>query len=788
MTTLVEKSGSSRSVVGYCWPWTVRSGEQVDFCVSCENGADFSANLVRILCADNLSSLEMFKEQALEASFDGSYPGRLQRTHLGSYVEIIPTAGLDRLSSFTVQAMVYPTLLPGGVRIRHGGIANSGEDHVFHDQHLISRWDEPTQRGWALLIDSAGYPSFIVGDSDGVRRITLGCALAQDRWFLVVGGVNARTCKLHIAVRPIARSAGDVVAWPEQCLEESYSSLHPIPQQGPLRFGACTAGPSNGSRLKATCCFNGRLDRVRMSSGVVNLKEAVWLAGTSVPKVLEARVIGFWDFARDIDKIEITDLSVNALHGETVNVPTRAVTGVDWDGSGDDWRARPQHYSAIHFHEDDLYDAEWDTDFSYTIPQDLPSGIYAARLRHGDSEDYVPFFVAPPKGVAQAAVALLLPTASYTAYTNVTGLTTLKRKRETMGDSGKKVLVEEDLHPDLLQDAADAAFLLKHHRRLGKGIYSNHTDGTLASCASQRHPNMTTKPKGINWTLVADTYIVDWLEQKKIPYDVITDDLLHEEGAELLALYTVVLTGSHPEYYTRRMLDAVNEYQRAGGRWMYLGGNGFYYVTSAHAQLPGLIEVRKGIYAGHFPPYERRHAFDGEYGGKWEDNGRSPALLVGLNYNFDNNYAMEGGAPYKRLPGSYASRAAFIFDGVSGESIGHFGLFGNGAAGQEVDTKDPERGTPAHALHLARADTFPQHGSLVAEQYKSNARGPIADMLFFETPNGGAVFSVGSMSWAGALSHSEYDNDVSRITENVLRRFTDREPFTLDAGQRSVPD
>lgn len=52
-----------------------------------------------------------------------------------------------------------------------------------------------------------------------------------------------------------------------------------------------------------------------------------------------------------------------------------------------------------------------------------------------------------------------------------------------------------------------------------------------------------------------------------------------------------------------------------------------------------------------------------------------------------------------------------------------------------------------------------------------------ADMVFFETPNGGAVFSTGSISWAASLAHNDYANDVSRITENVVRRFADPAPF-----------
>ena len=54
-------------------------------------------------------------------------------------------------------------------------------------------------------------------------------------------------------------------------------------------------------------------------------------------------------------------------------------------------------------------------------------------------------------------------------------------------------------------------------------------------------------------------------------------------------------------------------------------------------------------------------------------------------------------------------------------------------------------------------------------------------MLFYETASGGAVFSTGSISFAGALSHNGYDNDIARIAGNVLARFTDRTPFEYPA-------
>jgi N,N-dimethylformamidase len=49
------------------------------------------------------------------------------------------------------------------------------------------------------------------------------------------------------------------------------------------------------------------------------------------------------------------------------------------------------------------------------------------------------------------------------------------------------------------------------------------------------------------------------------------------------------------------------------------------------------------------------------------------------------------------------------------------------------------------------------------------------DMVYYEGPNNGAVFSTGSISWCGSLSHNNYNNDVSKITNNVLNRFVSEE-------------
>jgi len=49
---------------------------------------------------------------------------------------------------------------------------------------------------------------------------------------------------------------------------------------------------------------------------------------------------------------------------------------------------------------------------------------------------------------------------------------------------------------------------------------------------------------------------------------------------------------------------------------------------------------------------------------------------------------------------------------------------------------------------------------------------------FFETPNAGAVFAVGSIAWAGSLSSNDYDNTCRALLRMLLRRFLDPSPFT----------
>jgi N,N-dimethylformamidase len=103
---------------------------------------------------------------------------------------------------------------------------------------------------------------------------------------------------------------------------------------------------------------------------------------------------------------------------------------------------------------------------------------------------------------------------------------------------------------------------------------------------------------------------------------------------------------------------------------------------------------------------------------------------------------------------------------VSEQVVGDFGLNLGTAAAYEMDSAmEWVHSEDWRPVVLARAthDTF-----------MSAMRMPVprrAEIALSASASGAAVFAAGSVTWTGSLSHRGYDNNVSRVTANVLRRF-----------------
>jgi N,N-dimethylformamidase len=587
-------------------------------------------------------------------------------------------------------------------------------------------------------------------------------------WYAVGGSWDPGGGAVSVRALPVVNSYNSgfgPVAAVTRCVAEAPAAARPGVPRVDLLLGAFdSAGPglvhgSFNGKLALPCVYERALDETAMHA----------LAASAGAPALVDGLRAWWDLSRDIETSRVQGGTPDSPDGELVNLPTRAVTAHNWDGSAYEWRHAPELYGAVHFHHDDVDDVGWTPTCALEVPADLPSGVYALRLRAGDFEDHVPFFVRAAPG-REGDVALVLPTASYMAYGNEHMAAGAPMGQAIIGHTPA-------LHPlDLL---------LMEHPELGLSAYDLHSDGSGVALCSRRRPIVNMRPRHRfsfmgTWQFPSDLYIVDWLEHFGYRYDVLTDEDLHRNGSRALSPYRAVMTGTHPEYASERMLDAYETYVTDGGNLMYMGGNGFYWVISYSEEKPWVMEIRRGeagVRAWQALPGETTHATTGEKGGLWRNRGRAPQKLFGTGFAAEGYSAAYH---YSRMPDAADPAVTWIFDGVDAdERIGDFGLVGAGASGQEIDRADVTLGTPPGTFLLASAYHQDDSYKVVPEEIEfmfdglggtehPNVR---ADMTYFETPGGGAVFAASSIAWSGALSHAGYDNNVSRITANVLGRF-----------------
>ena len=761
-TQPVSSEGMSRKpLLGYADRFSVSTDETITFKVSADECQAYRAQIVRLRCGDeeNLG----LRQTVVPSSVAGDYPGRLQHIFAGSYVHC-PELHADFSQGLFVHAYVWPTM-PANV-------------HRPGLQMLVGTWVEARQTGFVLLLEADGSLGLRIGDGEHTLAFNTGRPLYQRHWYEVAMSIDPATGISHLLQRPVHPYPCD----PSQAQAQEHRVV--LPGHAPaVRLAAGIADDErrdNEGRSIAFAHYNGKLEAPAIAARPLTANERDLLMRGAFAGIPVRELAAGWDFGQAMSDCRIVDRTGKGADGHTVNLPTRAMKGVRWDGSEYNYQNKPEHYGAIHFHDDDLYDCGWATDFEWQVPEDLKSGLYAAHLScrdgKGEAEDWIPFVVSPPAGTARAPLALLLPSAAYWAYANRHTLIAFAGREHvrngfTVGDP--------------------TGLYLHHHPELGLSTYDDHSDGSGVCYSSRLRPVVSLRPKEALWQLPADTHIIDWLEAKQIPYDVITEDDLDRHGAGLLEAYRCVMTGTHPEYPSKAMIDAYAEYQRAGGRFIYLGGNGFYWRVSFHPRLPGVMEMRRaedGIRAWLAEGGEYYHGFTGELGGMWRRMGHPPQSVAGTGMTAQG---FDRSTYYERTDASEDPRVSFIFEGVGREErIGDFGIIGGGAAGWEVDRADQALGTPPHALIVAAADNFsPGYHWMKEELTHTHAAltgdtCPLvrADMVFYETPKGGAVFSTSSIAWAGALAHNGYDNNVSRITQNVIDRFIHREPFVFKAG------
>ncbi|NRF67753.1 N,N-dimethylformamidase large subunit [Aquincola sp. S2] len=719
-------------ITGYSDRLSACAGESIAFKVSSLSSRPYRAKLVRIAHADPNPAGPGFKVEPLAEVFATERPSVAQPLRSGSCGRVarMPLVGLG--GGLSVSVRIMPTAPSRG------------------EQCVLSHGD-PASGGWRLAIDGAGVLFTIAGAPAPVQ---LRCDLP----------LPARWLELQLSADPVVGTltlqVSDVDTMAEGALRLASTARWRVPPQpnlaadADLLIGACL-----GDDGVPRCHFNGRIEAPTISAA----------AQAHHP----SRIMAAWDFARGIDTADIVDTGPHQRHGRLINLPTRAVAGSRWTGREHCWRHAPEQYAAIHFHDDDLHDAGWTTGFQFTVPQTLKSGAYAMLLEAEGQRDWLPFYVTPAPGTSSGArIAFVAPTYTYVAYANYA--------RGNFDAALRRRVADWQAYPHNPDE----------HPEVGRSTYNLHPDGSGVCFSSRWRPLLTMRPGFLTFDdprgsgvrhYTADSHLLDWLEHEGMAFDVWTDDELERHGSAVLEPYAVVLTGTHPEYHSTRTLDALQGYLRSGGNLAYLGGNGFYWRVGLSQTVPGVLEVRRaggGTRAWAPCAGENVHALDGELGGLWRSSGRTPQQLTGVGFVSQGPFE---GAVYRVNDAARNGRAGWLLEGVASGPIGGYGLSGGGAAGFELDATSAADGTPAGTQVLARSEGHgPGFGpalDAVLSHTMTRDRGAVepsirAEITYRDTAWGGSVFTVGSITFCGSLSHDGYRNDMSTLLRNYLVRKT----------------
>jgi hypothetical protein len=247
----------------------------------------------------------------------------------------------------------------------------------------------------------------------------------------------------------------------------------------------------------------------------------------------------------------------------------------------------------------------------------------------------------------------------------------------------------------------------------------------------------------------AEWRVLGWLEREGFAYDYYSEWQLHNGDLDLDA-YKILILSIHPEYWSRRMYMRVKEWVHdRGGRLMYLGGNGLNceveFLDESRLRFKTHLAPSTGGALGMPDPDNPERYLESRMHRTLE----SEANLLGV---VCTESGIMTAAPYRVLNDEH-----WVF---ANTGLRNGDLFGTesqqeripgGASGHETDKMSLH--SPPGTLLLAKGTNRDDGG---------------AELTYYETASGGAVFSAGSITYGACLL---VDNAISRITANVITSF-----------------
>jgi hypothetical protein len=349
----------------------------------------------------------------------------------------------------------------------------------------------------------------------------------------------------------------------------------------------------------------------------------------------------------------------------------------------------------------------WTTSFSLTLPdlpEDVwPSGVYSAELTSAMNDHSYITFIVKPAVTDQSSVAVITNINTWNAY----------------NDWGRSKY----------RGAAHGSFL---------------------------RPNPSASPIGEKFSnhhlTRAELWVITWLEDKGFQPDVYTDLDFHNG----ISGYDKIVIQTHPEYWTTAMYDNLKSFVEVEGKdVIYLAGNGLFEVVEyspdqtsltfsngvegASSVCPALFRVRDGGIRAE------RSLLGVQFTG-----------LGDVSYPFVAETDFPDGGPAHWIWQGSAITAKGAEFGATGLNTKGGLVPQGGACGWEWDSASPAN---QPGCSPAPNPSLPPGHELLADNACS--------MTYYELPNGGSVFAMGSITVGGSLV---IDEDLQHIVKNALDR------------------
>ena len=663
-----------------------------------------------------------------------------QSIHPGSYVHV--ANGLPderRLTEFTLEGWIRPFNLEGW-------------------QGLITQHDYPDRCGIGLFLNN-GRIVFMTGGGGSHNPASLhqtdqGLVSAQV-WHHIVASWDGKKKRIYVDGKLANESPFVGIVRPGRTA---------------LRLGAY------GSQGVAANFYNGDLAMCVIHSRALDEGEIrKRFADQGLTPPTEDSVLACWPFTEERGA-RVSDASSDGRHGQIINRGTWMIGGPSFDASAIDRHdaaydptTDPKRGHGLRLASDELYNARWDISHRFQIPSDAKSDVYAGRfdfeIDGKPMRYFTTFIVRRPETQPKAPLLVLVSSNTWLAYNSAPFPVNHGRELTMMGTGGLA-----SSHPEA------ATYSCYRDHRGGQPTYKIGLKLPWPAAG----PNKTYINLAYSHLLRGERFLHLWLDQHSYEYDVITDYDLHR-NPEILRDYKAVCLNGHSEYWSARAYDGLDNYLKAGGAAVVMSGNTMFWRVSFD-DSEEVMEVRKfgtGIGGRQAAQVgELYHSHDFKRGSLMRFCGYPAWKIVGLTcIGWGQDFE-----PYRvDQPDHFLFNEPHKIGLKQGDTFG-FISENTGAVGHEFDvrlstlqraTADPVINglvepdgivTVASSHHQRSVLDFNAEG----HQPRVGDEDTIAEIIYWERPEGGRVFHTGSIATAWGLYH---DENLSKMVKNVLHRF-----------------